>query len=277
MSRAHHKKIGRPDRWSSGRCERGHDVTLPDAVRVDGTARICVACRREKQREWARIRAASQRPTGPLFDRCVVCGGMKKAKSRRAVKTCGPKCLAELNRTSSHRAQLPRERQPNAVEMDKILELRARAETEPTWKRVQTITLAESIREHGLPSDYRSRRTPQRQDVTRNRARLLAATVCDAVADDGNRHPAPPSDGRDGGAVGGADEAATEGAEGGLAEADRAGYVLHRDTGAGFVQQVAERARALRTRDRVLWGAAASLLRPDPADPMIPLEEMRHP
>lgn len=25
------------------------------------------------------------------------------------------------------------------------------------------------------------------------------------------------------------------------------------------------------------WGAAASLLRPDPADPMIPLEEMRHP
>lgn len=156
MSRAHHKKIGRPDRWSSGRCERGHDVTLPDAVRVDGTARICVACRREKQREWARIRAASQRPTGPLFDRCVVCGGAKKAKSRRAVKTCGPKCLAELNRTSSHRAQLPRERQPNAAEMDKILELRARAETEPTWKRAQTIALAESIREHGLPSDYRT-------------------------------------------------------------------------------------------------------------------------
>ncbi len=249
MSRAHHKQTGRPDRWPSGRCERGHDVTLPGAVRIEGTARICVECRREKQREWARNRAATQRPTGPTFDRCVVCGGPKKARARRAVKTCGPKCLAELNRTSGRRAQLKRERQPTQAEIIKILDLRSRAEIAPVLEKARLIALAESIRLHGLPSEkgterqdaYNARR--RRYEIAKARAKLLGASGAaggDGGPDAGDRDPAPAGDRRDGGAVGVVDEAAAQRAEGGRADSDGSGGILERNAGSGVVDQAFE-------------------------------------
>lgn len=216
MSRAHHKQMGRPDRWPSGRCERGHDVTLPGAVRIEGTARICVECRREKQRQWARDRAATQRPTGPTFDRCVVCGGPKKARARRAVKTCGPKCLAELNRTSE-------ERQPTQAEIIKILDLRSRAEIAPVLEKARLIALAESIRLHGLPSEKGTERQDafnarrRRCEIAKARAKLLAASGAaggDGGADAVDGDAQAGGDERDGATSGPADGAVPQVVEG---------------------------------------------------------------
>lgn len=249
MSRAHHKRVGRPDRWPSGRCERGHDVTLPGAVRIEGTARICVECRREKQRQWARDRAATQRPTGPTFDRCVVCGGPKKARARRAVKTCGPKCLAELNRTSGRRAQLPRERQPTQAEIIKILDLRSRAEIAPVLEKARLIALAESIRLHGLPSEKGTERQDafnarrRRYEIAKARAKLLAASGAagsDGGPNAGDRDPAPAGDGRDGGAVGAFDAAAAQEPELGRGDPDGPGCVLPWDPRLRGVDHVVE-------------------------------------
>ena len=249
MSRAHHKQMGRPDRWPSGRCERGHDVTLPGAVRIEGTARICVECRREKQRQWARDRAATQRPTGPTFDRCVVCGGPKKARARRAVKTCGPKCLAELNRTSGRRAQLKRERSMTDAEIHVFMGLRMRAEIASPLERAELLAQAETIRLHGLPAEKGTERQDafnarrRRYEIAKARAKLLAASGAaggDGGPNAGDRDPAPAGDRRDGGAVGAFDAAAAQEPELGRGYPDGPGCVLPWDPRLRGVDQVVE-------------------------------------
>lgn len=268
--------------WKSGKCQRGHDVTDPTNVGHSSSGRYCRECERvrlvkrnrgyrdatadrhraiEPDRRHAkghgdgamvwRVTGRCKRGhdiTGPgdVFDddgkrTCRACVLDRRRERYHAAKRAGNEAQVAAVKTPQP-TQPPSSRKITPIELNKILDLYRRAEDAPTWRKAELRALAESIREHGLPSDLnRERGRGVEKRVKARQASLDRAgrhRGGDGGTDAIDAAAAVSGECRNGAAVGATDAALAQHSERDHRDSGVAGDDLQRDTGPGKVKQI---------------------------------------